>query len=108
MKEAVLKLITLSGKHQGMDASPQAHHLPVAMETNSKGNYGKAVALVRLCPYVSLYKVSVCVYVLCRLNMLIWMWKSVCVCTFLCLFTFVVGGVIDCEISIPDDGQLHG
>lgn len=32
----------------------------------------------------------------------------VCVCTFLCLFTFVVGGVIDCEISIPDDGQLHG
>lgn len=71
MKEAVLKLTTLSGKHQGMDASPQAHHLPVAMETNSKGNYGKAVALVRLCPYVSLYKVSVCVYVLCRLNMLI-------------------------------------
>lgn len=31
-----------------------------------------------------------------------------CVRTFLCLFTFVVGGVIDCEISIPDDGQLHG
>lgn len=24
------------------------------------------------------------------------------------LLTFVVGGVIDCEISIPDDGQLHG
>lgn len=26
----------------------------------------------------------------------------------MCLLTFVVGGVINCEISIPDDGQLHG
>lgn len=24
------------------------------------------------------------------------------------LLTFVVGGVIDGEISVPDDGQLHG
>lgn len=39
MKEAVFKLTTQNGKHQGMDASPQTHHLPVAMET--KGNYGK-------------------------------------------------------------------
>lgn len=58
IREAVLKLTTLSGKHQGMDAAPQTHHLPVAMETNSKGNYGEAVALVHLCPYVSLYEVS--------------------------------------------------
>lgn len=98
IREAVLKLTTLSGKHQGMDAAPQTHHLPVAMETNSKGNYGEAVALVHLCPYVSLYKVMMS--------------------TVLCLnaeppvpmhpLTFVVGGVIDGEISVPDDGQLHG
>lgn len=60
MKEAVLKLTTLSGKK----SAPQAHHLPVAMETNSKGNYGEAVALVWLCPYVSLYEV-VSVYIHC-------------------------------------------
>lgn len=57
-KKAVLKLTTLSGKK----SAPQAHHLPVAMETNSKGNYEEAVALVHLCPYVSLYKVSVYVH----------------------------------------------
>lgn len=61
MKKAVLKLTTLSGKK----SAPQVHHLPVAMETNSKGNYREAVASAHLCPYVSLYKVSVsvhCVY----------------------------------------------
>lgn len=26
----------------------------------------------------------------------------------LCRLTFVVGGVVDAEISVPDDGQLHG
>lgn len=26
----------------------------------------------------------------------------------LCVLTFVVGGVVDAEISVPDDGQLHG
>lgn len=26
----------------------------------------------------------------------------------LCMLTFVVGGVVDAEISVPDDGQLHG
>lgn len=24
-----------------------------------------------------------------------------------CRLTFVVGGVVDTEISVPDDGQLH-
>lgn len=24
-----------------------------------------------------------------------------------CIFTFVVGGIVDTEISIPDNGQLH-
>lgn len=26
----------------------------------------------------------------------------------MCRLTFVVGGVVDTEISVPDDGQLHG
>lgn len=26
----------------------------------------------------------------------------------MCTLTFVVGGVVDAEISIPDDSQLHG
>lgn len=26
----------------------------------------------------------------------------------MCMLTFVVGGVVDAEISIPDDCQLHG
>lgn len=26
----------------------------------------------------------------------------------MCGLTFVVGGVVDTEISVPDDGQLHG
>lgn len=91
-----------------MDAAPQAHHLPVAMETNSKGNYGEAVALVHLCPYVSLYKVSD--YAHCVVSE---HWADTCVCACVCmhlnmrLLTFVVGGVINGKISIPDDGQLH-
>lgn len=33
-----------------------------------------------------------------------------CVCVLVPprLLTFVVGGVVDAEITVPDDGQLHG
>lgn len=32
---------------------------------------------------------------------------SVCL-VHMCVLTFVVGGVVNAEISVPDDGQLHG
>ncbi len=100
-----------------------AHRPPVAMETGSKGNNREAVALMCVCVYVCaklefirdyLDYMYVCVLFLMMpwelWKKLIWIHKCVCVCVRvpMCMLTFVVGGVVDAEISVPDDSQLHG
>lgn len=49
MREDVLKLTTLHGKTSGDGCCTSTHHPPVAMETDSKGNNGEAVALLCAC-----------------------------------------------------------
>lgn len=88
-------------QHQGMDATPQ-----------------HSACLLPWRPVLRLTMGRQRLYFVCVNEVLCWSYVCVTLCYKrsyvlrailpLCMLTFVVGGVVDAEISIPDDCQLHG
>lgn len=133
----VFKLTSLHGKHQGTDAAPQPIICLLPWRLTLRAIWRETVAFVYVLSICSsmqtTYKRSRLLHSTCVCTQYTHVGKlervqkesslirlkyiyvhvyvqsvSVHSLAQMCRLTFVEGGVVDTEISVPDDGQLHG